>query len=156
MSPVGAIFAPFPPKTGTKLLHPRPTPQSLNGSPLDVLVGYLADVLVAAYGQWLERPHQVPVAQLERPVDLVVGCLGVGELLSFPHRANVEVRDRPPECDTSAVSLAQNTQTLCMGMTQPPMPHLSIGDCVYCSFLGAISVRPEVHHEQVEVAALAP
>ena len=31
MSPVGAIFVPFPPKTGKKLLYPRP-PQSLNGS----------------------------------------------------------------------------------------------------------------------------
>ena len=31
MSPVGAIFVPFPPKTGKKLLHPRP-PQSWNGS----------------------------------------------------------------------------------------------------------------------------
>ena len=30
-SPVGAIFVPSPPKTGKKLLHPRP-PQSLNGS----------------------------------------------------------------------------------------------------------------------------
>ena len=26
MSPVGAIFVPFPPKTGTKSLHPRPPP----------------------------------------------------------------------------------------------------------------------------------
>ena len=32
MSPLGAIFVPFPPKTGTKLLHPPPPPQSLNGS----------------------------------------------------------------------------------------------------------------------------
>ena len=32
MSPVGATFVPFPPKTGTNLLHPRPPPQSLNGS----------------------------------------------------------------------------------------------------------------------------
>ena len=33
MSPVvGAIFVPFPLKTGTILLHPRPPPQSLNGS----------------------------------------------------------------------------------------------------------------------------
>ena len=32
MSPVGAIFVPFPLKTGTKLFHPRPPPQSLNGS----------------------------------------------------------------------------------------------------------------------------
>ena len=31
MSPGGAIFVPFPPKTGTNLLHPR-SPQSLNGS----------------------------------------------------------------------------------------------------------------------------
>ena len=33
MSPVGAIFVPFPPKTGTNMLHPRPPPQSLNWSP---------------------------------------------------------------------------------------------------------------------------
>ena len=26
MSPVGAVFVPFPPKTGTNLLHPRPPP----------------------------------------------------------------------------------------------------------------------------------
>ena len=26
MSPVGAIFVPFPPKTGTNLLHPSPPP----------------------------------------------------------------------------------------------------------------------------------
>ena len=24
MSPVGAVFVPFPPKTGTNILHPRP------------------------------------------------------------------------------------------------------------------------------------
>ena len=35
MAPVGVIFEPFPPKTGTNLLHPRPRPQSLNGSPAD-------------------------------------------------------------------------------------------------------------------------
>ena len=33
MSPVGAIFVPFPPKTGTNMLHPRPL-QSLNWSML--------------------------------------------------------------------------------------------------------------------------
>ena len=32
MSPVEAIFVPFPLRTGTKLLHPRLPPQSLNGS----------------------------------------------------------------------------------------------------------------------------
>ena len=32
MSPVGAVFVQFPPKTGINLLHPRPPPQSLNGS----------------------------------------------------------------------------------------------------------------------------
>ena len=26
MSPAGAIFVPFPPKTGTNMLHPRPPP----------------------------------------------------------------------------------------------------------------------------------
>ena len=32
MSPAGAIFVPFPPKTGINLLYPRLPPQSLDGS----------------------------------------------------------------------------------------------------------------------------
>ena len=32
MSPVGAIFVLFPPRTGTNLLHPRSSPKSLSGS----------------------------------------------------------------------------------------------------------------------------
>ena len=81
------------------------------------------NVLVAVYGHWREGPHQVPVAQLERPDDLVVGCLGVSKLLSFHHGANAAVRDSPRKCDTSAVSLAWNIQALCVEMTQPPVPH---------------------------------
>ena len=50
--------------------------QQVDGGPLGVLVGYLADVLVAAYGHWREGSHQVPVAQVERPADLVVAVLG--------------------------------------------------------------------------------
>ena len=41
MSPVGAIFVPFPPKTGTNMLHPLP-PQSLN---LSGITSILAAVL---------------------------------------------------------------------------------------------------------------
>ena len=66
----------------------------------------LADVLlVAAYDHWCEGPHQAPVAQLKRPIDLVVDSLGVSELLSLPRGANVAIRDSPFESDTSAVSL---------------------------------------------------
>ena len=66
-----------------------------------MFVGYLADVLVADYNHWREGSHQV-----ERPADLVAGCLGVSKLLSFPHGANVAVQDGPLECDIGAVSLA--------------------------------------------------
>ena len=65
--------------------------QQVDGDPLCVLVDYLAEVLVAAYGHRHEGPHQVPVSQLEQPADRVVGCLGVSKLLSFPHGANVAV-----------------------------------------------------------------
>ena len=58
-----------------------------------MLVGYLADILAAALGHWRKGPHQVPAAQLERPADLVVGCLEVSKLLSVPHRGNVAVLD---------------------------------------------------------------
>ena len=80
--------------------------QQVDGGPPGVLVSYLADVLLAAYGHWREGPHQVLVAQLERPADLVVACLGMSKLLSFPHGANIAVQDSPLECDTNAVSLA--------------------------------------------------
>ena len=40
--------------------------QQVDGGPLRVLVGYLADVLVAAYGHWREGPYQIPLVQLER------------------------------------------------------------------------------------------
>ena len=80
--------------------------QQLDGSPLGILVGYHADVIVAAYGHWHEGLHQVPLAQLEKPVDLDVGCLGVRKLLNLHHGVNVAVQDTPLECDISAVSLA--------------------------------------------------
>ena len=57
--------------------------QQVDSGSLGVIVDYLSDVLVAAYGYWREGPHQVPVAQLQRPVDLEVGCPGMSKLLSF-------------------------------------------------------------------------
>ena len=69
MSPVGPIFVLFLPKTGTNLLHPRPPPQSLNGSAASAvreercpqgqvsvyhLVRYSADDRVIATIEWPE------------------------------------------------------------------------------------------------------
>ena len=51
MSPVGAIFVPFPPETGTNMLHPRPPPQSLNWS----------KVTSPARGQ-LNRENDIPLS----------------------------------------------------------------------------------------------
>ena len=49
-----------------------------------MLVGYVGGVRVAVYGHWRKGPHQDPVAQLERPADLMIGCLRVSKLLIFP------------------------------------------------------------------------
>ena len=68
---------------------------TVDGDPLRVLVGYLADVLISTYGHWRERP-----------VDLVVGCLEVSKLLSLPNGTNVAVQDSSLECDTNTISLA--------------------------------------------------
>ena len=46
----------------------------------------LADLLVVAYYHWSGGPDPVPVAQLERPIDLVVDCFGVSTLLPSPRR----------------------------------------------------------------------
>ena len=80
--------------------------QQVDGDPLRVLVGYLADVLISTYSHWRERPHRVPVAQPERPVDLVVGYLEVSKLLSLPRGTNVAVRDSSLKYDTNTISLA--------------------------------------------------
>ena len=42
-----------------------------------------------------------------------------------------------------------------MERTQPPLPHLGIGDCGYCYVLGAIAVRTQEQHKRVEVPAIA-
>ena len=80
--------------------------QQIDGDPLRVLVGYLADVLISTYSNWRERPHQVPVAQPERPVDPVVGCLEVSKLLSLSRGTNVAVRGSSLKYDTNTISLA--------------------------------------------------
>ena len=71
--------------------------QQVDGGPLSVFIGYLADVRLSTCDHWRKGPHQIPVAQLERPADLVVDCRGVNKLLSVPHGANVAVRDSPLE-----------------------------------------------------------
>ena len=48
----------------------------------------------------------VPVSQLKRSVDLVVGWLRVSKLSILSHGANVAVRDIPLEWDINAVSLS--------------------------------------------------
>ena len=40
MSPVGAIFVPFPPRTGTKMLHPRPPPPPIVERVLRILTAH--------------------------------------------------------------------------------------------------------------------
>ena len=81
--------------------------QQVDGDPLRLLVGYLADVLISTYSHWRrERPLKVPVAQPESPVDLVVGCLEMSKLLSLPHGTKVAVRDSSLKCDTNTISLA--------------------------------------------------
>ena len=77
--------------------------QHVDGGRLSVFVGYLADVRVVTHNHWRKGLHQIPVAQLERSADLVVGCRGVNKLLSFPHGANVTARGSPLECNNSAV-----------------------------------------------------
>ena len=80
--------------------------QQVDGGPLGVLVGYLTEVLVAAYGHWRKGPYPDPVIQLVRPDNLVGGCLGVSKLDCLPHGVNVAVRDSPLGYHSSAVSIA--------------------------------------------------
>ena len=55
----------------------------------------LADLLVVAYYHWSGGPDPVPVAQLERPIDLMVDCFEVSTLLPSPRRKRRSPRQHP-------------------------------------------------------------
>ena len=81
MSPVGATFVPFPPKTGTKSFYTRP-PQPLNGSlPLPLAVLYITCLGVGAClkvntralgrGALHKKNHSVPLLLTSEEVGLL-------------------------------------------------------------------------------------
>ena len=60
MSPLGAIFVPFPPKTGTSLLHPPPPPPTV-----ERVVGCKSDYEVLASLETVETVVRTQKHRLE-------------------------------------------------------------------------------------------
>ena len=59
--------------------------------PSGVLDGDIGDILVAPERLRRKVFHQIYEDQLERALDVLVGCLGVGPFTAFPHGATVAV-----------------------------------------------------------------
>ena len=92
-----------------------------------------------------EGAYEVSVPELKGRINGgVVGFLGVSQLMAFPHRADVTVRDRTVKCDPIAVLPIHELQAALVDMTQPPVPHLGIGHRIHRQLLSCVSIRTEV------------
>ena len=81
--------------------------QQVNLRPLDVLVGYLGDVLVAPECFWVSRSHQVGVNQLKADFNLVISGLGASQLVTLAHGAHAVVWHKPIEAHPTGNQIIQ-------------------------------------------------
>ena len=72
-----------------------------------MLVGNLWDALVAPDGIWSSGSHQVCENELERELDLVVGGLGMRQLVILAHGALVALWQRPVEAHPIVIEVIQ-------------------------------------------------
>ena len=63
----------------------------MNLRPFGVFVGDLAHVPVVPECWWSDGSHQICEDKLEGELDLVIGRLGVSQLMAFAHGANVAI-----------------------------------------------------------------
>lgn len=71
----------------------------------------------------------------------VLGFLGASQLVTFPHRTNVTVRDRTVDCDAIAV-LAHDFKAALVEVNQSPVPYLGIDHCIRHQLLSWVSIHP--------------
>ena len=83
----------------------------------------------------------------------MVGFLGVSQLMAFPHRTDVTVRNKTVKCDPIAVILVHLLQAALIEVTQPPLPHLGISHRIHRHLLSCVSICTEVFLEGVEIVA---
>ena len=90
--------------------------------PHGMLVGDLGDILVAPESLRRELSHYICEDQLERVLNVLVGCLGMSPLTAFPHGANVTVWHGSVEAYSVVIHLLQEVQTFSVEAPHPPMP----------------------------------
>ena len=116
MFPVGAIFVPFPPKTGTNLLHPRPLPPIVEQLPVG---NYLHDLdvynLCCSYGN--VRTHTLLEEKKHGPehrwgvccrgkgtrLRTQEGCLLLGNIPDHGHYRREAITGYAPGCGRSVL-----------------------------------------------------
>ena len=106
--------------------------------PFGELVGDLADKLVSTMSRRFEGAHEISVHDLKGRINGgVVSFLGVSQLMAFPHRTYVTVRNRTVECDSIAILSVHELEATLIEVSQPPAPHLGIGHRIHCQLLPA-------------------
>ena len=85
----------------------------MNLRPFDVFVRDIAPVPVVPECVWSDGSHQICVDKLEGELDLVIGRLGVSQLMAFAHGANVAVWHGTIEAYSVVVSLFSAYQDSC-------------------------------------------
>ena len=125
--------------------------QQVNLRPFRVLVGDLANELVSPERLRRYGFHQIDEDQLEGVVDLVIGRLGVGQLVAFPHGVQVTVCHNAFEACPIVVQIFYDVQALAVEVSQSPMPQSGFSRCLHCQLRSAVLVD-EMQRERVWVA----
>ena len=92
-----------------------------------------------------EGAHDISVHELKGCInDGEVGFLGVSQLMTFPHRTDVAVRNRTVKCDSNAALSVRELQATLIDVAQPPVPHLGIDHRIHRQLLSCVTIRTEV------------
>ena len=92
-----------------------------------------------------EGAHEIFVHELKGRINGgVLGVIGVSQLMAFPHRTDVTVRNRTVKCLSIAVLPSHELQVALVEVVKPPVSHLGIGYRMHRQLLSCVSIRTEV------------
>ena len=81
----------------------------------------------------------------------VFGFPGVSQLMTFPDRTDVTVRNRTVQCNPIALLPVHALKAALLEVTHRPVPHLGIGQRIYRHLLSSLSISTEVQIEGTEM-----
>jgi len=89
--------------------------------------------------------HEISVHEMKGLINGgVFGFPGVSQLMTFPDRTDVTVRNRTVKCNPIALLPVHALMAALLEVTHRPVPHLGIDQRIHCHLLSSLSIRTEV------------